>query len=84
MEKQKNKFGETIVPPICQLSRDESHQNFAAALNSPAESLISDYQVKEQKSPKFGMHYSSANSLRKFEKLDANETNIFSGFSCKA
>ena len=49
VEKQKNKFGETIVPPICQLSRDESHQNFAAALNSPAESLISDYQVKEPK-----------------------------------
>ena len=46
-EKQnKNKFGETIIPPICQLSRDESHQNFAAALNSPAESLISDYQVR--------------------------------------
>ena len=44
-KQQKNKFGETIIPPICQLSRDESHQNFAAALNSPAESLISDYQV---------------------------------------
>ena len=45
-KQQKNKFGETIIPPICQLSRDESHQNFAAALNSPAESLISDYQVR--------------------------------------
>ena len=48
-KQQKNKFGETIIPPICQLSRDESHQNFAAALNSPAESLISDYQVFAKK-----------------------------------
>ena len=48
-KQQKNRFGETIIPPICQLSRDESHQNFAAALNSPAESLISDYQVHFQK-----------------------------------
>ena len=42
-KQQKNKFDETIVS---QMTRDESHQNFAAALNSPAESLISDYQVK--------------------------------------
>lgn len=35
-KQQKNKYDET-------LARDESHQNFAAALNSPAESLISDY-----------------------------------------
>ena len=41
-KQQKNKFDET---PVSQMSRDESHQNFAAALNSPAESLISDYQV---------------------------------------
>ena len=55
-EKQnKNKFGETIIPPICQLSRDESHQNFAAALNSPAESLISDYQVR--------LHFTAARKL---------------------
>ena len=48
-KQQKNKFDETILPPttttVAQLTRDESHQNFAAALNSPAESLISDYQV---------------------------------------
>ena len=48
-KQQKNKFDETIIPPttsvVAQLTRDESHQNFAAALNSPAESLISDYQV---------------------------------------
>jgi len=47
-KQQKNKFDETILPPttttVAQLTRDESHQNFAAALNSPAESLISDYQ----------------------------------------
>ena len=35
-KQQKNKFDETLVT-------SESHQNFAAALNSPAESLISDY-----------------------------------------
>ena len=50
-KQQKNKFDETIIPPttsvVAQLTRDESHQNFAAALNSPAESLISDYQVCE-------------------------------------
>ena len=45
-KQQKNKFDETVLPPsVAQLSRDESHQNFAAALNSPAESLITDYQV---------------------------------------
>ena len=47
-KQQKNKFDETVLPPtpsVAQLARDESHQNFAAALNSPAESLITDYQV---------------------------------------
>ena len=51
-KQHKNKFDETLVPPphapvTSQMSRDESHQNFAAALNSPAESLISDYQVRK-------------------------------------
>jgi hypothetical protein len=44
-KQQKNRFGETILPPTSLMTRDESHQTFAAALNSPAESLISDYQV---------------------------------------
>ena len=30
--------------PLHQLTRDESHQSFAQALNSPADSLYSDYQ----------------------------------------
>ena len=80
VEKQKNKFGETIVPPICQLSRDESHQNFAAALNSPAESLISDYQVKEPKIF-FCQNLCKCEGLK---KLPLMKPIFFSGFSCKA
>ena len=37
----------TLPPPqrpLHQLTRDESHQSFAQALNSPADSLYSDYQ----------------------------------------
>ncbi len=43
----KNIYGETVIPPpsiASEMKRDESHQSFAAALNSPAESLFSDYQ----------------------------------------
>ena len=68
-KQQKNKFDET---PVSQMSRDESHQNFAAALNSPAESLISDYQV--------GCLFLYSSFLIKSSKLFLEK---IAGFSCQ-
>jgi hypothetical protein len=41
-----NVFGENMLAVANKESADASHQHFAQALNSPADSLFSDYQVR--------------------------------------